>query len=106
QRRSRKSAGFSRSLLRELGCEDGTRVGEREGNFRVRKSSKNRGNMIAIRRSFFDPASDGVEWALKRRCVGFYHEHKQIFFSVCRVKRCALKCFEKFLARKCGIIAF
>ena len=103
---SRKSPGFSCFLQRDLCCEDGTRVAHRDENFRVRKSSKNRGNVIAIRRSFFDPASDGVERALKRRCVGFYHEHKQIFFSVCGVKRCALKCFEKFLARKCGIIAF
>ena len=92
-------------LQRDLRCQNGTWIAERDENFCVREPSENHVDVITVGRSFFDPARDCVLRAVESGRVRVDHEHQQFFLGVCRIQCRALKPLEKFLPWKCRVIA-
>ena len=101
----RKAAGLARFLQRDLRRENRPRIPQRHQNFCVGKPTDNRANVITVGRCFLHPACDRINRAPKRCRVRFHHEDQQLLVRVCWIECRGLKRLEKFLARKCRVIA-
>ena len=91
-------------LERDLRRQQRARITHRQQQLRFRELIENFRDVIAIGRSFFNPAFYPVERNAYDLRVRFHHQHQQISVHVGGIESHSLECLEKFLFWKLGVV--